>query len=61
MSDIRTQTFSVSVSATVMPPLTEQEVRDAVADVAYRKEREHGMGALSVSVAEVLTEREYRL
>lgn len=52
MTDLRTQRFTVAVSATIMPPLTEQEVHDAVAQLALEKERTRGMGALGVHVTE---------
>jgi hypothetical protein len=53
VSNIRTQRFVVEVSASVMPPMTERELHDAVAHFAFAKERGHGMGTLGVSVTEV--------
>nr|WP_221374484.1 hypothetical protein [Actinoplanes polyasparticus] len=52
MSDIRTQRFTVEVSASIMPPLTEQEVHDVIARLAFEKESKRGMGALGVHVTE---------
>jgi hypothetical protein len=52
MSDIRTQTFTVTVSASIMPPMTEQELHDAVSRLAFEKESKRGMGALGVHVRE---------
>jgi hypothetical protein len=52
MTDIRTQRFTVEVSASIMQPLSEQEVHDAVARLAFEKERQHGMGELGVHVTE---------
>ncbi len=52
---ITTQTFVVQVSASIMPPMTEQELHDAVARLAFEKESKHGMGALGVHVHEVNT------
>ncbi len=54
MSDIRTQRFLVEVSASIMPPITEQELHEVVARLAHEKERQRGMGALGVHVQEVL-------
>ena len=50
---IRRQTFTVEVSASIMPSLTEEEVHDAILHLAHEKERQHGMGALGVHVTEV--------
>lgn len=52
MSEIRTQRFLVEVSASIMPLMTERELHDAVASLAFAKERQHGMGALGVHVSE---------
>ena len=52
MTDIRTQRFVVEVSASVMPPLSEEDVRAAVVHAAFEKERLHGMGHLQVQVWE---------
>lgn len=49
---IRMQRFVVEVSASIMPPMTEKELHDAVATLAFQKERRHGMGALGVHVTE---------
>lgn len=49
---IRTQVFVVEVSASIMPPLTEDEVHNAVARVAHEKERQRGMGYIDVQVRE---------
>lgn len=50
---VRAQTFVVEVVASVMPPLGEADVHDAVLLKGFEKEREHGMGALAVTVHEV--------
>ncbi|MGK5682420.1 hypothetical protein [Actinoplanes sp. URMC 104] len=44
MTEIRTQRFVVEVSASLMPPMTEQELYDVVARLAYQKEEKRGMG-----------------
>jgi hypothetical protein len=60
VSDIRTQVFVVEVSASVMPPLTEDEIRAVVTRLAVEKEAQHGMGALAVEVYEGFNERTRR-
>ena len=57
MTQIRTQAFVVEVSASIMPPLTEDEVRSAVLKLAVEKESQYGMGALAVNVFEGFNER----
>lgn len=56
---IRTQTSVVTVSASIMPRMTEEELHEAVARLAYEKESKHGMGALSVSIYEQLDPEQY--
>ncbi len=51
---IRTQTFTVVVSASIMPRMTEDELHRAVARLAVEKESTCGMGALQVSVHELV-------
>lgn len=55
--DVRTQAFVVEVSASIMPSLTEDEIRAAVLRLAVEKESQHGMGALAVHVYEAFNER----
>ena len=50
---IHTQTFVVTVSASIMPPMTEEELHDVVVRLAVQKESKHGMGAIGVHVREV--------
>lgn len=50
---IRTQTFQVTVSASIMPPMTEVELHDVVLRLAFEKESRRGMGALGVDVQEL--------
>lgn len=57
MSEIRTNAYVVEVSASVMPPLTEDEIRDAVYRAALAKERQYGMGYLDVIAYEGFNER----
>lgn len=56
---IHTQTFVVTVSASIMPPMTEEELHAVVARLAFEKESKHGMGALSVNVHEQLDPEPY--
>lgn len=56
---IHTQTFVVTVSASIMPPMTEEELHAVVARLAFEKESRHGMGALSVNVYEQLDPEPY--
>jgi hypothetical protein len=51
---IRTQRFVVTVSASIMPRMDASEVEAVVTRLAFEKERERGMGALGVSVRELL-------
>ncbi len=51
---IRTQRFVVTVSASIMPRMEPNEVEAVVTRLAFEKERERGMGALGVSVRELL-------
>lgn len=60
MSDVETRAYVVEVTASVMPALTETEVRDAVLEAAYKKERRHGMGELSVIAYEAHNENTSR-
>lgn len=57
MNDISTHAYVVEVSASVMPPLTEAEVQEAVLKAAVVKERQHGMGHLSVVAYEAFNEQ----
>lgn len=50
---VRTQRFVVTVAASIMPRMTEEELSEAVVRLAYEKESQHGMGALSVQVREL--------
>lgn len=50
---ITTQTFVITVSASIMPEMTEEELHDAVAKLAYRKESTRGMGFLQIRVDEL--------
>lgn len=50
---IKTQTFLVEVSASVMPPMTADELHNAVSRLAYEKESRRGMGFLDVQVRAV--------
>lgn len=51
---IRTQRFVVTISASIMPRMTEEELSEVVSRLAYEKESRHGMGALGVHVHELL-------
>jgi len=44
------QTFEIDIAASVCPPLTEQEVQDAIARVMFEKERTQGMGSMKIEV-----------
>lgn len=57
MTAIRTHAYVVEVSASIMPPLTEDEIRDAVLAAAIAKERQEGMGYLDVVAYEAFNER----
>ena len=50
---IETQTFVVTVSASLMPHMTEHELHNEVLRLAVDKERQRGMGFLEVEVREV--------
>jgi hypothetical protein len=44
------QTFEIDIAASVCPPLTEQEIQDAIVRAVLEKERSHGMGAIRIEV-----------
>lgn len=44
------QTFVIDVAASICPPLTEQEVQDAIARVMFEKESRLGMGSMMIEV-----------
>jgi hypothetical protein len=44
------QTFEIDIAASVCPPLTEQEVQDAIVRAVLEKELSYGMGAVRIEV-----------
>lgn len=44
------QTFKIDIAASVCPPLTEQEVQDAILHAMYAKEATQGMGSMMIEV-----------
>lgn len=44
------QTFTIDVAASICPPLTTEEVHDAILRAMFEKERHHGMGSMIIEV-----------
>lgn len=44
------QTFVVDIAASICPPLTKQEVQDAILHAMFQKERTQGMGSMKIEV-----------
>lgn len=47
------QTFEIDIAASVCPPLTTQEVQDAIVRLMFEKERAQGMGGVNVEVKQM--------